>query len=154
MRPSVLDLRLVAIVMSLFAVLGGCGTTTPPASSGAGGPSASAFVGPNWTAITIRGQAPVPGSEPTIQFVGGNVNGSGGCNHFSGGFRYDEATGAVAFDQLAMTAMACVDQRVGAVETAFSGALAQANQLALDGDGRLHLAGPGGEIVLAKAVAR
>jgi hypothetical protein len=41
---------------------------------------------------------------------------------------------------------------VGPIETAFSGILAGADRLALDADGRLHVTGPAGEIVLAKAL--
>jgi heat shock protein HslJ len=122
-----------------------------PAASGIG-PAASAFVGPRWTAIAIRGQAPVPGHEPAIQFTDGGVRGSGGCNGFSGGYRHDERTGAIAFDRLAMTAMGCLDPRVGQVEAAFSDVLVSADRVSLDADGRLHLTGPAGAIVLAKAV--
>jgi heat shock protein HslJ len=94
----------------------------------------------------------VPGHEPSIQFAGARVRGSGGCNEFSGEYRYDEPTGAVAFDQLAMTAMGCLDGRVSAVETAFGSILAGADRLRLDADGRLHVTGPAGEIVLAKGL--
>ena len=43
--------------------------------------------------------------------------------------------------------MAC-DDAVGRIEGAFTGALTAATTAAIDADGRLHLAGPGGEIVL------
>jgi heat shock protein HslJ len=135
----------------LVAALGVACDAASPAASGVG-PAASAFIGPRWTAIAIRGQAPVPGHEPAIQFADGAVRGSAGCNGFSGGYRYDQRTGAIAFDRLAMTAMGCLDPRVGQVEAAFSDVLVAADRVSLDADGRLHLTGPAGEIVLAKSV--
>jgi hypothetical protein len=46
-----------------------------------------------------------------------------------------------------MTLMAC-DDAIGQIEGAFTGALAAATMAAIDAEGRLHLAGTGGEIVL------
>jgi heat shock protein HslJ len=141
--------RLVVAVLVLAGLaVAGCDAATP-APSGSTLPT-SAFVGPDWGAIAIRGLAPVPGHEPRITFGPGSVRGTGGCNGFSGAYRYDAATGAIAFDQLAMTAMGCLQPGVGGVETAFSDALARADHLAMDADGRLHLTGAGGEVVLAK----
>jgi putative lipoprotein len=149
--------RPIVIAYLVLAVLtaAGCDEGAPAGSAGSPGspgPPAAAIEGPTWTAIAVGGQLPVPGHEPSIQFGAGRVRGSGGCNGFSGAYRYDERTGAVAFDHLAMTAMGCLDGRVNAVETAFSGILAGANRLSLDPDGRLHVTGPSGEIVLAKAL--
>jgi heat shock protein HslJ len=140
--------RLLIGLLFALAVVAACDPAASP-PSGSGLP-ASAFVGPRWTAIAIGAQQPVPGHEPSIQFGSGRVQGNGGCNGFSGTFRYDEGTGAAAFDGLAMTAMGCLDPRIGIVETAFSNILSRADRIALDADGRLHLSGPAGEVVLAK----
>ena len=148
-------LLLIASLVLAALVAAGCDVGAPAASAGSPGslgPPAAAIEGPTWTAIAVGGQRPVPGHEPSIQLSAGRVRGSGGCNGFSGGYRYDAATGAIAFDGLAMTAMGCLDPRVGAVETAFSGILAGADRLTIDADGRLHVTGPAGEIVLAKAL--
>jgi heat shock protein HslJ len=88
-----------------------------------------------------------------MTFTIDQVQGSGGCNRFGGGYRYDESSGRIAFDRLAMTAMGCVDEHRGALETVFFQAVGQADRLYLDADGRLHLTGPGGEVVLEKAAA-
>jgi heat shock protein HslJ len=143
---------LIPLLVLAALAAAGCDEGAPAGSAGSPGPPAAAVEGPTWTAIAIGGQPPVPGHEPSIQLVGGRVRGSGGCNGFSRGYRYDERTGTIAFDNLAMTAMGCLDPRVGPIETAFSGILAGADRLALDADGRLHVTGPAGEIVLAKAL--
>ena len=143
---------LIAFLVLAALTAAGCEEGAPAVSPGSPGPPAAAIEGPTWTAIAVGGQLPVPGHEPTIQLLAGRVRGSGGCNGFSGRYRYDAGTGAVAFDNLAMTAMGCLDPRIGTVESAFSGILAGADRLALDADGRLQLTGPAGEIVLAKAL--
>jgi heat shock protein HslJ len=145
-------LLLIASLVLLALLAAGCDVGAPAAPAGSPGPPAAAIEGPTWTAIAVGGQLPVPGHEPSIQLDAGRVRGSGGCNGFSGGYRYDARTGRIAFDGLAMTAMGCLDPRVGPIETAFSGILAGADRLALDADGRLHVTGPAGEIVLAKAL--
>jgi len=145
--------RLLIVLLVVTALTAaGCDGGAPVGSGGSPGPPTAAIEGPLWTAIAVGGQPPVPGHEPSIQFGAGRVRGSGGCNGFSGAYRYDAATGTIAFDGLAMTAMGCLDPRVGPIETAFSGILAGADRLALDADGRLHVTGPAGEIVLAKAL--
>ncbi len=144
--------RLLALVLGLLvvSVVAACDDAVAP--GGNVGPAPEVFVNVPWSAISIRGQAPIPGHEPSIVFAGAHAKGSGGCNQFGGDYRYDQGTGTIELSNLAMTAMGCLDQRVGSVETAFVQALAQANGLGLDADGRLHLNGPGGEIVLAKVV--
>jgi heat shock protein HslJ len=142
--------RLAALLAALviLGVAVACDDAVVP--SGSLGPAPDAFLNVGWSVVSIRGQAPVPDSEPSIAFSATHVKGSGGCNQFGGNYRYDPSTGAIAFDQLAMTAMGCLDQRVGSVETAFMQALTQADHLDLDADARLHLTGAGGEIVFAK----
>lgn len=84
-----------------------------------------------------------------MAFVGTQVSGSAGCNSYSGQYRYEPSTGAIAFDQTAMTAMACVDRGQMDVEVLFSNAMTRAASASIDPEGRLVLVGPGGEIVLA-----
>jgi heat shock protein HslJ len=144
--------RLVALVLGLLVVCVVAACDESEAPGGSAGPAPDAFVNVPWSVISIRGQAPIPGHEPSIVFAGAHIKGSGGCNQFGGDFRYDQRTGAIELSNLAMTAMGCLDMRVGSVETAFVQALTEANRLDLDADGRLHLNGSGGEIVLAKVV--
>jgi heat shock protein HslJ len=102
-----------------------------------------------WRVVAINGRPPVAGSEPTMAFAAAQVAGSAGCNSYNGNYRYDPSTGAIAFDQAAMTAMACLEQARMDVEGMFTTAMAQATSASVDRQGRLVLTGPGGEIVLA-----
>ncbi len=84
-----------------------------------------------------------------MAFSADQVKGSGGCNSYSGLYRYDPSTGAIAFDRVAMTAMACLEHARAAVEMAFGTAMTAATSASIDPQGRLVLTGPGGEILLA-----
>jgi heat shock protein HslJ len=144
------DMRAALLAVLLFASLvAGCDAAMAPGSPG---PAPGAFVGPSWSAISVAGHAPVPGREPSVQFAGGQFRGSGGCNQLFGNYRYDQATGAIEFRNIGMTAIGCLDGQVSTIEATFTQALGQANRLDLDADGRLHLSGAAGEIVLAKAI--
>ena len=102
-----------------------------------------------WRVVAINGRSPVAGSEPTIAFAPARVTGSAGCNTYNGTYHYDPSTGAIGFDQAAMTAMACIEQARMQVEANFTRAMIQATSASIDAQGRLVLTGPGGEIVLA-----
>ena len=106
------------------------------------------LTGTVWRVVSINGQPPVAGSEPTISFAASEVKGSAGCNSYSGGYAYDPSTGSISFAQMAMTAMACVEDRRNQVEAAFTKALGSAASASMDPQGRLILSGPGGEILL------
>jgi heat shock protein HslJ len=108
----------------------------------------TSLAGTAWRVVTIDGRPPVVGSEPTATFTAAKVEGSGGCNTYGGSYAYDASTGLLTFGTLAMTKMAC-DPARGQVEAAFSRAIAAATSASMDTEGRLVLAGPGGEIVLA-----
>jgi heat shock protein HslJ len=107
------------------------------------------LAGSAWRVVTIAGKPLVVGNEPTMSFSADQVKGSGGCNSYSGQYRYDPSTGAITFDLLAMTARGCVEQARAAVEVAFSTAMIAVTSASIDPQGRLVLSGPGGEIVLA-----
>ena len=106
------------------------------------------LAGTAWKVVTINGRAPVPGSEPTAVFVAAEVKGSAGCNSYGGQYQYDASSGAIAFRDLGMTAMACAEPARNDVEALFTQAINQAASASIDPEGRLVLSGPGGEIVL------
>jgi heat shock protein HslJ len=139
----------IAILVVLVLIVAGCDEVASP-DGGSGTLPAVAFVGPTWSAISVAGQQPVPDAVPTMIFTADRVKGNGGCNTFGGGYRYDGSSGRIAFEPLAMTLMACLDNHRMVVESAFVGAVNTADHLAVDADGRLHLTGPGGEVVLTK----
>jgi len=107
--------------------------------------AASSLAGTAWWAVSVAGAAPVAGREPTITFAADRVSGTTGCNQYFGG--YTLVGGAIAFSEVGMTRMAC-DDAIGQIEGAFTSALTAATTAAIDAEGRLHLAGTGGEIVL------
>lgn len=106
---------------------------------------AASLAGTAWRAVSVAGAAAVAGREPTITFAADRVSGTTGCNQYFGG--YSLGDGTIVFSAVGMTLMAC-DDAVGQIEGAFTGALTAATTAAIDAEGRLHLAGPGGEILL------
>jgi heat shock protein HslJ len=134
------------LVLMWFASLSFVACTESSLSRDAHPPTLNGTV---WRVVTINGRAPVARSEPTMAFAEAQVAGSAGCNSYSGNYRYDPATGSIAFDQAAMTAMACLEQARMDVEATFATAMTAATSASIDPQGRLVLAGPGGEIVLA-----
>jgi hypothetical protein len=53
---------------------------------------------------------------------------------------------------MAATTRGCVDENRTEIDVAFFGAISRADRVFLDPDGRLHLTGPGGEVILAEMV--
>jgi heat shock protein HslJ len=137
----------VFLAILLAALLAACDAeATPP-------PSAAApvgIVGPTWIATSIRGVPVAAESAPTITFASDQVRGTGACNDFGGGYRFDPATGQIRFDALAVTARGCLDEQRTATDTAFFQAISGADRLFLDEGGQLHLIGSGGAIVFVK----
>jgi heat shock protein HslJ len=107
------------------------------------------LVGSAWRVVSVNGRPPVAGSEPTAIFAATDVKGSAGCNSYGGQYAYDPASGAIAFRNLAMTAMGCLEPGRNDFEGIFSVAINNATSASIDPEGRLVLSGPGGEIVLA-----
>jgi heat shock protein HslJ len=106
------------------------------------------LAGTAWRVVAINGRPPVAGSEPTAVFGAADVKGSAACNSYGGTYTYDPASGRIAFQNLAMTAMGCVEPGRGEVEAMFTKAINAAASASMDPQGRLVLSGPGGEIVL------
>jgi heat shock protein HslJ len=107
------------------------------------------LVGTAWRVVAVNGRPPVAGSEPTAAFAATEVKGSAGCNAYGGRYTYDAASGAIAFQDMGATAMACAEPARNDFEGLFTRAISQATSASIDPAGRLVLSGPGGEIVLA-----
>ncbi len=139
---------LLAAVVALIAV--GC-SGPEPSGPGAGRPATLA--GTSWRVTAVAGRVPQPGGQPpTLVFEVARVGGSGGCNQFSGPYRYDPPTGRLTFgDGFAMTAMACQENARMTFETWYVEILTAATDASLDDQGRLILRGPRGEILLTAA---
>ena len=138
MRPTAI------LLVTLALLLAACGESDLIRQS-----RPTTLAGSAWRVVSVNGQPPVAGSEPTAVFAATEVKGSAGCNSYGGNYTYDPSTGALAFRDLAMTAMACAEPRRNDFEGIFTRAINQATSASIDPEGRLVLAGPGGEIVLA-----
>ena len=106
------------------------------------------LAGSAWRVVAVNGRAPIAGSEPTVVFAAAEVKGSAGCNSYGGRYAYEPSTGAIAFHELGMTAMACAEPARNDIEALFTRAINQAATASIDPEGRLVLSGPGGEVVL------
>ena len=145
MRPSRRFLA-PALVVALLIALVACDAAEPVPPAGGRPPT---LEGTNWSVLTVAGRAPQPGVAMTIMFTASTARGSGGCNQFGGNYQYEAATGRIAFDELGMTAMACVDNRRMDLEAAYVQALGRASQVEVDADRHLVIGGPGGVVVFA-----
>ena len=148
MTTRSLPFRVAGLTAVLLIVIAACGGGDPLPSVREGHPSV--LSGTAWRVVSIGGQVPAAGAEPTIAFSDTNAQGSGGCNSFSGSYRYD-TNGGLTFGDLAMTAMACVDAPRNEIETRFMTALGQVDLASTDPRGLLVLSGSGGQILLANA---
>ena len=144
--------RLLALVTFLSIALAACVGDGPPADPANGHPATLA--GTSWTITAIGGTATAPPNAPTIAFGASQAQGSGGCNQFGGRYRYDPTTGALRFDEMGMTAMACLEPARNAVETALLQVLGQPFLVVeLASDGHLVVAGGAGRLDLQPAGA-
>ncbi len=134
---------LVAVVV-LALILAACGESDLSREARPTTLAASA-----WRVVAVNGRPPIAGSEPTAVFAAAEVKGSAGCNSYGGRYTYDPSTGAIAFQDLGMTLMACAEPARNDIEALFTRAINQAATASIDPAGRLVLSGPGGEIVLA-----
>ena len=147
-RPSRLLAPIVALV--LVAALAACDAADPAPSGGGSGPPT--LQSSTWSVLTIGGRAPQPGVTLTISFAASTARGSGGCNQFGGSYQYEPSTGRIAFTEIGMTAMACVEKGRMDLESAYMQALQRATRVDVDADRHLVLRGPGGVIVLAAMI--
>jgi heat shock protein HslJ len=143
--PRGLALPFAAVL--ILSIVAGCDDAGGSSGPG-GGRAPTALAGAAWVVASVSGQAPSSGGEPTVAFTATTVSGSAGCNQYSGRYQYDPPTGRLAIGDIAMTAMACLDNRRNAFETRFGNALRQVDHAEVDAAGRLVLGGPGGVIVL------
>jgi heat shock protein HslJ len=105
--------------------------------------------GTQWRVVEVGGTGPVAGSEPFVRFVGGQIQGSTGCNDFGGPFSLtidDE----LSIGELTTTRAVC-DGPLGAQEAAMLMALRGAERIDLQGD-RLEIAGSGGRLAFLEGL--
>ncbi len=143
--PAHLVSRLTLLLVVAVSVAA-CGSDPEPVGSPPAGAPIE-LVNTAWIVRSVAGRAPIAGAVPTISFSADAIAGSGGCNHLGGRYRYEPSSRRIAFAELGMTAMGCVQPGVGDFETVFVQALGSATQAGLDANGQLIVTGGAGEIV-------
>lgn len=139
----------VAVIVALLAFLVAACGADEPTPSGPAGDHPTTLAGTSWTVVAINGIQVSREAQPAFGFDASTVKGSGGCNRFGGGYRYEPASGELRFSDLGMTAMACAEPARNQAETAFMQVLGQpALVVTLQPDGHVLIGGPGGRLEL------
>jgi heat shock protein HslJ len=138
MRPHPLVLTVLALVLAACA---GSAATPSTDAGGDGDPQG------DWQLVegTVNGQA-VPILEDhriTLTIEGSRISGTAACNGYGGTLRVEG--GRLRIEDLAQTAMACVDEAAMTAEAIYMSGLAATESITLDGD-ELFVGGPGLEL--------
>ncbi len=141
-------LRLILLVAILLTVAA-CGGESEPSGAPPDGVPAT-LTDTAWIVRSVAGRAPIPGAVPTISFSATQLAGTGGCNHLGGRYQYEASSGRIAFRELGMTAMGCLQAGVSDFETVFVQALGSATDVRVDAIDQLLLGGPAGQIILVR----
>jgi heat shock protein HslJ len=89
----------LSLIMILGLILASCSQSRNTLSA--------KLEGKRWELETIRKSIPISGRVISIEFQDGEVDGSSGCNSYSGG--YGTKGNGIIFGMLASTEMACMD---------------------------------------------
>ena len=125
----------------LAALLTGCTTMNPP--------DRPPLEGTSWVLVSLPGRSMVPDPPATLQFEGGRVSGSDGCNRFTGTYAAKGATIELPA-RPAATLMAC-PPGVERQAEAYRRALAEARSYRI-AEGRLELLAADGTPMAGLAV--
>ncbi len=147
-----------ALLAALAGLLAACGPVvtgtaapSPTAAAGNGGQGASELVGTEWVLTSLRGQAPVAGTQITLHFEADQLGGFAGCNAYGGGpdsGGYTASNGELRIPVPAITAQGCLEPPgVMEQEAAYVDALQQATAYRVAGD-VLELQDAAGDTVL------
>ena len=124
------------VTLAMVSLVAACGTSASPVAL-------PTLEGTTWRAVSIAGREPPLDSMPTISFAAGRIQGSAACNSYSADARLEGRRLAVG--EVVLSRMMCAQDRL-ALDGPFIGIL-QANDRIEVVDGRLVIAGPGGELV-------
>ena len=91
----------------------------------------------DWTAVSIDGKPVVQKGRVTLSIADGRVSGRGGCNRYSGTVEYDRST--LTIGPLISTKMACPENGLMTLETAYLGSLQTARSYRFADDGALTI---------------
>ena len=133
---------MVGATLLLAALLVSCATTepSPPPAEG------PALPGTEWVLTTLNGDALIEGTQITLRFGDGSLEGSGGCNTYGGSYTANEES--LSLSDLYWTEMACLEpEGVLDQELAYLNTLNTAASYRLDA-GRLELHDEAGAVIL------
>ncbi|MGZ8475333.1 MAG: META domain-containing protein [Candidatus Limnocylindria bacterium] len=129
-----------ALLVLVLAACGGSGST-PQSDPGDGDPLG------DWQLVagTVNGQeVPILDDHRiTLTLEGSRIGGTAACNGYGGTLRVEG--GRLRIEDLAQTAMACVDEAAMTAEAIYMSGLANVESIGLDGD-ELLVQGPGVEL--------
>ena len=151
--PHVVVARLARLVrlsllVAFVVAIGGCSDDVGPSASPPPG-AVSTLSGTSWIVVSLNGHSPPAGAAaPTLAFDAAQIKGFFGCNQGGGRYRLDVVTGQFAVQDLAETAMGCLQPGVAEFESVLVQVLGGATQATLDPTGQLVLSGPSGRIIL------
>ena len=111
------------VAISLPLLVGACASDSGGGAGGAGGD----LTGVTWvldraSMMTLVDDVPKD-ARVDITFDGSQAHGSSGCNSYGGGYEANAGSGELTFGDLASTAMACGDDRLMELESAYLAAL-------------------------------
>lgn len=146
-------MKIKIITVGLLMLLGALILASIPAAASSAHDGADNLVGSQWQLVAygaLGAETPVvEGSTVTLIFGSdGSAGGSGGCNVYGGGYSIDN--GALRFEQLVSTLMACVDQAVMDQEAAYFRALESATGYELVDDQLIIFYGDSQRLVFAR----
>ncbi len=131
-------MRNLMLLLGLIALPLVGAPATPPAAA------VSSLEGTGWTLFTLDGRTPAGRRGVTLEFAGGRVQGSDGCNRYSGAYSTSGAHLRIGPD-LASTQMGCPAE-VMAVASAYMNVLLGARAYRMNG-AELQLLGGAGTVV-------
>lgn len=115
----------ILIMVTVFGIV----LATACASKGG-----TSLVGTDWELELLGSSSPLPGTQITLRFQDGEIEGSAGCNHYFGSYTL-EANGSIQLSALASTEMACLSpEGVMEQETRYLQSLRDATKAIQDGD--------------------
>jgi heat shock protein HslJ len=106
------------------------------------------LLGTEWQVVSVAGQAPVPGREPTLRLGPDTLSGSGGCNRYSS-VTLELELPAIRFGGIGIDDAVCPEPLVMAFEDLYVDTLLTADRLELR-NGKLVLSGPVFELVFTQ----
>lgn len=147
MRTAILMAMLT--IVALLATACAAQTATPGRASPTNPPAAGALDGSSWILTTLNGQPALGGTTVTLNFAGGRVAGSDGCNTYNTTYTADGSNIKIS-SPIATTMMACPDA-IMAQATAYLAALEQAATYRIEGDQLTLLDAGGAELAVFTA---